>query len=95
MAELLSLCLRCGSECFDVRDKIYSLISITKFDGDMTNISPDYSKTAAQFFIDVFLAHYFKAELTRGHFFEPEARNRESRINLSIRQIQFLLGNPL
>jgi hypothetical protein len=49
--ELLELCLVCGSECRDVRDKIYGLMSLCRDVGE--HLIPDYTKTPSQLYIDV------------------------------------------
>ncbi|KAL2068136.1 hypothetical protein VTL71DRAFT_16234 [Oculimacula yallundae] len=47
--DLVDLCCRCDSQCEDVRDKIYGLVSIAKdFD-----VVPDYTKTAKELCLDI------------------------------------------
>ncbi|KAH7400298.1 heterokaryon incompatibility protein-domain-containing protein [Cadophora sp. MPI-SDFR-AT-0126] len=48
--DLIQLCDRCDSQCEDVRDKVFGLVSITKDFG----IIPDYAKTAIELCLDIF-----------------------------------------
>lgn len=51
--ELLDLCSICGSECKDLRDRIYGLISLSR---DVKNkLVPDYTKSIPQQYLDVFV----------------------------------------
>jgi hypothetical protein len=55
MGELIHLCWTCESQCEDIRDRIYGLLSLAK-DFDIV-ILPDYSKSALNLYFDVARAH--------------------------------------
>ncbi|PVH79308.1 hypothetical protein DL98DRAFT_572608 [Cadophora sp. DSE1049] len=48
--DLVQLCDRCNSQCEDVRDKVYGLLSIT----EDFSIIPDYTKSAAELCLEIF-----------------------------------------
>jgi Heterokaryon incompatibility protein (HET) len=58
MADLLEMCRKCESGCYDIRDRIYGLVSISTRDEKGLKIEPDYSKSQAQLCIDTFLAEF-------------------------------------
>ena len=49
-ADLLQLCDRCNSQCEDVRDNVYGLLSIA----EDVSIIPDYTKSAAELCLEIF-----------------------------------------
>jgi hypothetical protein len=50
LATLIYLCISCGSECQDVRDKIYGILSLASgYDG----IIPDYEKSPLEVYLEV------------------------------------------
>lgn len=53
MEELIVLCSKCESQCEDIRDRIYGLVSLSN---DL-QIVPDYSKTRVEIYLDVILGH--------------------------------------
>lgn len=52
--ELITLCSICNSQCEEIRDRIYVLLSLCK---DL-EIVPDYSKPTLALYLDVIQAHY-------------------------------------
>jgi hypothetical protein len=54
LLSLLEFCSRSDSRCQHIHDKIYGLLGIVK-SGQREHIVPDYSKTLAELYLDVFL----------------------------------------
>ncbi|KAK0102743.1 hypothetical protein ONS95_006341 [Cadophora gregata] len=85
--DLVQLCDICNSQCEDVRDKIYGLISIAKdFD-----IAPDYTKSTTELCLDIFkyLNQDHLAESTRSRY--PSNKYLDETL---FRTLQRLLMNP-
>jgi hypothetical protein len=51
--ELFVLCLECNSQCEDIRDRVFGLLSLS---WDL-KIMPDYSKSVQELYLDVIQAH--------------------------------------
>lgn len=98
MADLLDVCLKCDSGCYDVRDKLYGLLSITTEDRKGLKLEPDYSKSQAQLCIDVFLVEFSK---DNAHFRVSSLPGMTPQRPLNIalvpsqRSMQTLLEEPL
>ncbi|PMD43782.1 HET-domain-containing protein [Hyaloscypha variabilis F] len=91
LARLLSLCSLCGSECSDVRDHIYGLISVSE-DIRPDDITIDYSKHPSRLYFDVMQACVFPI-VTGSPYLQLKKPGVD--INNFNNQVQSLLGNPL
>lgn len=60
LSDLIQMTERCESQCYDIRDRIYGLVSLAMQNEKGLKIEPDYSKTQAQLCIDAFLAEFSK-----------------------------------
>lgn len=90
MEELIRLCSTCQSECEDIRDRIFGLLSLAK---DF-NILPDYSKSEMEIYIDVARAHH-AAHNTLG-FGKDDFLDIDDALYCTFIPIAgYLLGNPL
>ncbi|TVY76066.1 Heterokaryon incompatibility protein 6 OR allele, partial [Lachnellula suecica] len=97
MADLIEVCRKCESECYDVRDRIYGLVSITMQEAKGLKIEPDYAKIPAQLCVDTFLADFSKDNAqfrisAQGLTPQPEHGNN---LLASQRSNQQLLEEPL
>ncbi|PMD43516.1 HET-domain-containing protein [Hyaloscypha variabilis F] len=55
LQRLLELCSRCESECQDVRDRIYGVLSITN---DKKGLTPEYTKTSLELYHELLLLFF-------------------------------------
>lgn len=97
LTQLIELCKKCESECYDIRDRIYGLVSLAMQDERGLKIEPDYSKTQAQLIIDTFLADFSK---DNAHFRvssqgSPPESSLSNGLLASQRSMQALLDEPL
>ena len=85
LRELLDLCSTCGSECKDVRDRIYGLLSLCRDVGDQ--LVPDYTKSSSQLYLDVLVTWL-------GHSFISTLDERPDWLRF-MENLQVLLRDPL
>ena len=90
MEELFDLCSTCDSQCEDIRDRIYGLLSLCK---DL-QIVPDYTKSALDLYLVVIQAHYSGSHaLLREQIPLLFGRSRTGPCTF-IETTKFLLGEP-
>ena len=79
--DLLELCYACQSQCEDVRDRIYGVLSLSKHIGN--HVAPDYSASPSEVCLDVFAASL-----------DPSSTVERKSFVTFVRKLQLLLEDP-
>ncbi|TVY39297.1 hypothetical protein LOCC1_G006270 [Lachnellula occidentalis] len=96
MSDLLKMCQKHEYGCYDIRDRIYGLVSISEKDEDGLKIDPDYSKSQAQLCIDTFLSEFSRDNVQYRVATQNSSQNPASNeLVASQRSMQALLEEPL